>query len=133
MQAQKTTATLNAPPSSAGAFELLLSNYAKKSPARFKLIDAFLLFLFITGVLQFVYCISISDYPFNSFLAGFAATVGQFVLALSLRMQIDVDPHAKASRVSEGRYVVLRLTSSAFGEFLLASIVLHFFVVNFLG
>lgn len=63
-----------APPSN--AFTQLYKAYISETPSLFKLIDAFLLFLFVTGVLQFVYCVVLSDYPFNSFLAGFAATVG---------------------------------------------------------
>ena len=67
----------------------------------------------------------LSDYPFNSFLAGFAATVGQFVLALALRLQLGAGADTKdRPRATEGR---------AFAEFVLASVVLHFFVVNFLG
>ena len=62
-----------APPSN--AFTQLYKAYISETPSHFKLIDAFLLFLFVTGVLQFVYCVVLSDYPFNSFLAGFAATV----------------------------------------------------------
>jgi DAD family len=33
------------------------------------------------GAVQFVYACLTGGYPFNSFLAGFAAAVGQFVLA----------------------------------------------------
>ncbi|WFD03718.1 oligosaccharyltransferase complex subunit epsilon [Malassezia obtusa] len=82
-------------PSAAGdvssALNKLVSSYKNTTPVRLKLLDAFLLFLFVTGIAQFVYCVLISNYPFNSFIAG------------------------------------------AFGEFLIASVVLHFFVVNFLG
>lgn len=72
---------------------------------RFKVLDAFLLFLFVTGVAQFVYCAFISNYPFNAFLAGFAATVGQFVLALSLRLQSDPKLQATDGKNCQGRYV----------------------------
>ena len=124
-----------------GVYKKLIQSYQTKTPSRIKLLDAFLLFLFVTGVLQFIYCVLLSDYPFNSFLAGyvltftygsFSATVGQFVFALSLRMQIGTLADGKP-RVPEGRYVPSLLTQSAFTEFLLASMVLHFFVVNFLG
>ncbi|WFD20740.1 oligosaccharyltransferase complex subunit epsilon [Malassezia caprae] len=101
----------------------IVDAYLQTTPARFKLIDGFLLMLFLTGVLQFVYCVLLSDYPFNSFISGFAATVGQFVLALALRMQLAAVVDGQP-RVSEKR---------AFSEFVMASIVLHFFVVNFLG
>ena len=57
-------------PSFASVSQKLVSSYTSTTPARLKLIDAFLLFLFITGVAQFVYCVVLSDYPFNSFIAG---------------------------------------------------------------
>lgn len=47
--------------------------------------------LFYAGVWcsQFVYCMLVGSFPFNSFLAGFSSTVGAFVLTgkLSPRMQ----------------------------------------------
>jgi len=45
------------------------------------IIDAFLVFLMYVGAVQFVYACLTGGYPFNSFLAGFSAAVGQFVLA----------------------------------------------------
>lgn len=45
-----------------------------------KLIDAFMAFLVVVGVVQFVYCVLAGAFPFNAFLSGFSATVGQFVL-----------------------------------------------------
>ena len=57
-------------PSFASVSQKLVSSYTSTTPARLKLIDAFLLFLFITAVAQFVYCVVLSDYPFNSFIAG---------------------------------------------------------------
>lgn len=55
-------------------------NYLDKTPQRTKLIDVFMSFLVVVGVLQFVYCIIVGNFPFNAFLSGFSATVGQFVL-----------------------------------------------------
>ena len=57
------------------------SSYLKETPQSLKLIDAFMAFLVYTGVVQFLYCIIVGNYPFNAFLSGFAATIGQFVLA----------------------------------------------------
>lgn len=51
-------------------FRVLHDEYQAQTPRHIKLLDAFLFFLFITGVLQFVYCITLSNYPFNSFVAG---------------------------------------------------------------
>ena len=37
-----------------------------------KIIDCFLAFLMLSGVMQFLYCILVTDFPFNAFLAGYA-------------------------------------------------------------
>ena len=47
-------------------------------------------------------------------------------------MQTDPKALTNADASSQGRYVN-PLTRSAFGQYVFASIVLHFFVVNFLG
>ncbi|RFU74561.1 defender against death dad [Trichoderma arundinaceum] len=66
--------------------------YMKETPQRTKLIDVFLVFIAVVGALQFLYCILAGNYPFNAFLSGFGATVGQFVLTSSyLRMSHTVD------------------------------------------
>jgi oligosaccharyltransferase complex subunit epsilon len=40
----------------------IYNNYLEQTPQRTKLIDAFLGFLVITGVLQFVYCVIAGNY-----------------------------------------------------------------------
>ena len=44
---------------------------------KLKLIDCFMLFLVLTGVIQFVYCFAVTNFPFNAFIGG-------CVLSLSL-------------------------------------------------
>lgn len=56
------------------------NNYVENTPQRMKLIDVFMVFLIVVGVVQFVYCVLAGSFPFNAFLSGFSATVGQFVL-----------------------------------------------------
>ena len=58
--------------------------YSQSTPNSLKIIDAFLIFLMYVGAVQFVYACLTGGYPFNSFLSGFAAAVGQFVLAGTL-------------------------------------------------
>jgi oligosaccharyltransferase complex subunit epsilon len=41
--------------------------------------------------------------PFNAFLSGFSATVGQFVLAVSLRMQTNPENAAEFKTLSTER------------------------------
>ncbi|KAI0733446.1 defender against death DAD protein [Fomitopsis betulina] len=102
----------------------LLKSYNDATSPRLKLIDAFLLFLMLSGIIQFAYCILVTNFPFNAFLAGFGSSVGQFVLTASLRSQVNPANRAEFKEVSPER---------AFAEFALGSIVLHFFVYNFLG
>ena len=46
--------------------------------------------------------------PFNAFLAGFSATVGQFVLTASLRMQTNLENKDEFKSVSQERYVKIK-------------------------
>ncbi|KAG8218329.1 DAD/Ost2 [Butyriboletus roseoflavus] len=102
----------------------LWKSYLQQTPDRLKFIDAFLAFIVLSGVIQFVYCVLVTNFPFNAFLAGFASSVGQFVLTASLRAQVNPENRSEFKEVSPER---------AFADFALGSIVLHFFVYNFLG
>ncbi|CZT03035.1 hypothetical protein WAI453_012239 [Rhynchosporium graminicola] len=99
-------------------------NYLDKTPQRTKLIDVFMSFLVVVGVLQFVYCVIAGNYPFNAFLSGFSATVGQFVLTASLRIQTNVENQTEFTEVSPER---------AFADYVFGSLILHFFCVNFIN
>ncbi|CAO1598142.1 oligosaccharyltransferase complex subunit epsilon [Xanthoria calcicola] len=81
-------------------------------------------FLVVVGVLQFAYCVLVGNYPFNAFLSGFSATVGQFVLTASLRIQTNPENKDEFKTVSHER---------AFADFVLGSLILHFFCVNFIN
>ena len=48
------------------------------------------MFLMYVGGVQFVYACLTGGYPFNSFLAGFTAAVGQFVLAGMISLTISL-------------------------------------------
>ncbi|KAF2869453.1 DAD family-domain-containing protein [Massariosphaeria phaeospora] len=100
------------------------SKYTAKTPQRVKLLDSFLAFLVVVGVLQFVYCVVVGNFPFNAFLSGFSATVGQFVLTASLRIQTNPENKAEFENTSHER---------AFADFIFASMLLHFFCVNFIN
>lgn len=54
--------------------------YMTTTPKRLKVIDAYLLYILLTGIMQFVYCCLVGTFPFNSFLSGFISCVGSFVL-----------------------------------------------------
>jgi oligosaccharyltransferase complex subunit epsilon len=57
------------------------SEYVNNTPKKLKIIDAYLLYVLLTGIIQFVYCCLVGTFPFNSFLSGFISTVSCFVLA----------------------------------------------------
>uniref|UniRef100_U3I0K3 Dolichyl-diphosphooligosaccharide--protein glycosyltransferase subunit DAD1 n=1 Tax=Anas platyrhynchos platyrhynchos TaxID=8840 RepID=U3I0K3_ANAPP len=52
-----------------------LAEYGSSMPSCLKVLDAYLLYVLLTGVLQFGYCLSISTFPFNPFLSGFISAV----------------------------------------------------------
>jgi oligosaccharyltransferase complex subunit epsilon len=102
------------------------NNYVDKTPQRVKLLDAFMVFLMTVGSIQFVYCVVAGNYvcdadtihlynqvlrtvmltieqPFNAFLSGFSACVGQFVLTASLRMQTNTENKAEFEQISHER------------------------------
>ncbi|KAG8140868.1 putative Dolichyl-diphosphooligosaccharide--protein [Naja naja] len=57
-----------------------LSEYNSGTPSRLKVLDAYLLYVMLTGALQFGYCLGVGTFPFNSFLSGFISAVGSFIL-----------------------------------------------------
>ncbi|GIY49732.1 dolichyl-diphosphooligosaccharide--protein glycosyltransferase subunit DAD1 [Caerostris darwini] len=72
------------------AFEVLATfykDYKTCTPQRMKIIDAYLLYILLTGISQFLYCCLVGTYPFNSFLSGFISSVASFVLGVCLRLQ----------------------------------------------
>jgi oligosaccharyltransferase complex subunit epsilon len=66
----------------------LRTAYIQTTPIRIKLIDSFLAFFVVIGVLLMAYRIGVTSYPFNGFLASFGGVVGQFVLMAGLRSQV---------------------------------------------
>ncbi|KAK7540813.1 DAD family-domain-containing protein [Phyllosticta citribraziliensis] len=99
-------------------------NYQAKTDQRTKLLDVFMAFLVVVGALQFIYCVIGGNYPFNAFLSGFSATVGQFVLTASLRIQTNPENKADFESISHER---------AFADYIFGSVILHFFCVNFIN
>ncbi|KAK6057213.1 DAD family protein [Cooperia oncophora] len=59
----------------------LFDDYQKSTPSRLKIIDAYMVYILLTGIAQFLYCLMVGTFPFNSFLSGFISTVTSFVLA----------------------------------------------------
>ncbi|KLP10609.1 related to apoptotic cell death regulator DAD1 [Fusarium fujikuroi] len=102
----------------------LYNHYVNNTPQRIKLVDAFMVFLVVVGVLQFINCALAGTFPFNAFLSGFCVTVGQFVLTASLRLQTNEAVKNDCPSVSPER---------AFADYIVCSLILHFFAINFIN
>lgn len=61
--------------------EKFYEEYQNNTPNKLKIVDAYLIYILLTGILQFAYCLLVGTFPFNSFLSGFISTVSCFVLA----------------------------------------------------
>uniref|UniRef100_A0A0N4ZU34 Dolichyl-diphosphooligosaccharide--protein glycosyltransferase subunit DAD1 n=1 Tax=Parastrongyloides trichosuri TaxID=131310 RepID=A0A0N4ZU34_PARTI len=102
----------------------LYEDYGKNTSKKLKIIDAYMVYILITGIVQFLYCILLTSFPFNAFIAGFISTVASFVLAASLRSQVDPANRDEFKNISPER---------AFADFCFAHVVLHLVVANLLG
>ena len=70
--------------------QTLWKAYNDNTANRLKFIDSFLFFLMLSGIIQFAYCILVSNYPYNAFLSG-------YVVARNLSFKIS----SHASSVSQ--------------------------------
>ena len=52
------------------AINELWVSYSQTTASRLKLVDAFLVFIMLSGVFQFLYFGLVTDYPFNAFVSG---------------------------------------------------------------
>ncbi|XP_038225638.1 dolichyl-diphosphooligosaccharide--protein glycosyltransferase subunit DAD1 [Dermochelys coriacea] len=101
-----------------------LAEYSGGTASRLKVLDAYLLYVLLSGALQFGYCLGVGTFPFNSFLSGFISAVGSFILGVCLRIQINPQNKGDFQGISPER---------AFADFLFASTILHLVVINFVG
>ena len=91
---------------------------------KLKIIDAYLVYIFFTGVFQFLYCCLVGTFPFNAFLSGFISSVASFVLGVCLRLQVNPANKSQFSSISPER---------GFADFIFAHVILHLIVMNFIG
>merc|ERR1712053_50070 len=101
-----------------------LNEYKSATPTKLKIIDAYLSYVFFTGVLQFVYCCVVGTFPFNAFLSGFISCVGSFIFGVCLRLQTNPKNIKQFDKISVER---------AFADFIFAHVILHLGVINFIG
>ncbi|RAL09858.1 putative oligosaccharyl transferase subunit Dad1 [Aspergillus homomorphus CBS 101889] len=124
--------------------------YLATTPQRTLLLDAFMGFLVLVGGVQFLYCVLAGNYPFNAFLSGFSAAVGQFVLTASLRMQTSSASGSEVAssaggKTGKGKGAAAAAATSgketgsgisherAFADYIFGSLILHFFCINFIN
>merc|ERR1712004_326491 len=106
------------------ASKYLFASYMKNTSQKLKLIDAYLLYILLTGAIQFVYCCMVGTFPFNAFLSGFISCVASFILGVNLRMQTNPENSQHFDHIIPER---------AFADFIFAHVLLHLVVVNFIG
>ncbi|KAI9478362.1 MAG: DAD/Ost2 [Benjaminiella poitrasii] len=106
------------------AIKKLITGYKDATPLSLKLIDVYLVYIMLTGIMQFVYMALVGTFPYNAFLGGFISTVGSFVLAANLRIQTNSENKDSFKTTSPER---------AFADFVVCSLLLHGFCINFLG
>ncbi|RKP23225.1 defender against cell death 1 [Syncephalis pseudoplumigaleata] len=102
----------------------LLRDYRATTDRRVQLIDAYMVFLMLTGILQFAHIFLAGSYPYNAFLSGFSSTVGAFVFAAALRVQTNPRNTPSTKSISPER---------AFADFIFCNLLLFLAVANFLG
>lgn len=100
------------------------NDYVQNTPKKLKLVDIYLGYILLTGIIQFVYCCLVGTFPFNSFLSGFISTVSCFVLAVCLRLQANPQNKSVFAVISPER---------GFADFIFAHVILHLVVMNFIG
>lgn len=71
-----------------GILSKFYDDYVKTTSKKLKIIDAYLLYIMLTGIIQFTYCCLVGTFPFNSFLSGFISSVSCFVLGGKLQLLI---------------------------------------------
>ncbi|KXN68347.1 dolichyl-diphosphooligosaccharide--protein glycosyltransferase epsilon subunit [Conidiobolus coronatus NRRL 28638] len=101
----------------------LFQSYLKNTKQSLRLIDVYLTYIMLSGIIQFVYMLLAGTFPYNAFLAGFISTVGSFVLAVNLRIQTN-EENKEYSEVSPVR---------SFSDFVVCNLILQFLVTNFIG
>ena len=102
--------------------ETFYENYKETNSQKLRLIDTFILFSFLIFCVQFVYVFFNGLDPMNSFLSGIMACIGSAILLVCLRLHVN--PKTKLPSDSPEK---------VYAEYLIASFILYFVCVNFMG
>ena len=125
-----------------GVVTKFYEEYNVNTPKKLKIIDAYLTYIFFTGVVQFVYCCLVGTFPFNAFLSGFISSVASFVLGVCLRLQVIfaqnniihslINPCVQVNPANKSQFAGIS-PERAFADFIFAHVILHLIVMNFIG
>ena len=102
--------------------ETFYENYKQTNSQKLRLIDTFIVFSFLIFCVQMVYVVLNGLDPMNSFLSGIMACVGTAILLVCLRLHVN--PSTKLPTDSPEK---------VYAEYLIASFILYFVCVNFMG
>ena len=102
--------------------ETFYENYKEANSQKLRLIDTFVVFSFLVFCVQFVYVFFNGLDPMNSFLSGVVACLGTMVLLVCLRLHVN--PKTKLPTDSPEK---------VYAEYLIASFILYFVCINFMG
>ena len=97
-------------------------NYKETNSQKLRLIDTFVVFSFLVFCVQIVYVFFNGLDPMNSFLSGVMACVGTIILLVCLRLHVN--PKTKLKTDSPEK---------VYAEYLIASFILYFVCINFMG
>ena len=99
-------------------FKSFYSSYKEKNSWKLRLVDSFMIYVFIILCLQIGYMLLVGNFPKNSFLSGVICCVGTMALTACMRVSISNNKQNK-----QGIYI----------EFLFASLIFYLTIVNFMG
>ena len=102
--------------------ETFYENYKETNSQKLRLIDTFIVFSFLIFCLQIVYVFLNGLDPMNSFLSGVMACMGTGILLVCLRLHVN--PKTKLPTDSPEK---------VYAEYLIASLILYFVCINFMG
>ena len=102
--------------------ETFYQNYKETNSQKLRLIDTFIVFSFLIFCLQVVYVFLNGLDPMNSFLSGVMACMGTGLLLVCLRLHVN--PKTKLPTDSPEK---------VYAEYLIASLILYFVCINFMG
>ena len=102
--------------------EEFYQNYKETNSQKLRLIDTFVVFSFLVFCVQMVYVFLNGLDPMNSFLSGVMACVGTMILLVCLRLHVN--PNTKLPTDSPEKI---------YAEYLVASFILYFVCINFMG